>query len=133
MSNVIAWMAHSPYRLLVGSLNYVTVATHPDIAFTVGRLSTVLDCYRPEHWDAAVRVVRYLKGTHLFSLELGGVNPLRPIIFADSDYANCPNTSHSIGGYCLLPHSWFRDGFMGLVETEAHSRLIVLHGIHYSP
>ena len=72
-SNVAAWIDRTPYRSLIGSLNYLTpVATCPDIAFAVGRLATVLDCYRPEHWDAAICVVKYLKGTRLLSLRLGG-------------------------------------------------------------
>jgi len=35
-SKVSAWMEHTPYCALVGSLNYVTVATCPDITFAVG-------------------------------------------------------------------------------------------------
>ena len=55
---------------------YLAIGTHPDIAFAVGRLATVYDCYHPEHWDVAIRVVRYLKGTRDFHLELGGFNPI---------------------------------------------------------
>ena len=58
-----SWMQRTPYRSLVGSLNYLAVATRPNIAFAVGRLASVLDCYQPEHWDAAIRVICYLKGT----------------------------------------------------------------------
>jgi hypothetical protein len=95
-SAVASWIQRTPYCSLVGTLNYLAVATRPDIAFAVGRLATVLDCYRPEHWDAAICVVRYLKGTRLFSLDLGGNNPIRPIGYSDSDYANCPILSQSI-------------------------------------
>ncbi len=73
-ADVVSWMDHTPYRSLVGTLNYIAVATRPDIAFVVGRLASVFDCYRPAHWDAAIHVVRYLKGTRLFGLELGGSN-----------------------------------------------------------
>jgi hypothetical protein len=34
-------------------------------------------------------------------LTLGGTNTLRLIGYSDSDYANCPKTSHSISGYCF--------------------------------
>lgn len=114
-SHVSAWSARTPYRSLVGTLNYLAVATRPDIAFAVGRLATVLDCYQPEHWDAAVRVVRYLKGTRLFSLRLGGTNPIKPIGFSDSDYANCPTSSRSIGGYCFSLGS-------GMVSWASHKQ-----------
>jgi hypothetical protein len=83
------WFARTPYRSLVGSLMYLAVGTRPDIAYAVGRLSTFLDCYRPEHWDAATRVLKYLKGTRSLSLVLGGHAPITLTGFSDSDYANC--------------------------------------------
>lgn len=57
------WSARTPYRELIGSLNYTAVATRPDIAYTVGRLASFLDCYQQEHWNAAIRVLRYFKDT----------------------------------------------------------------------
>lgn len=100
-TNISSWMDCTPYRSLIGSLNYLAVATQPDISFTVGHLASVLDCYQPEHWDAAIRVVQYLKGTCLLTLDLGGTNPIHALGYSDSDYNNCPNTSQSIGDYCF--------------------------------
>ena len=67
----------------------------------MGRLASVLDCYRPEHWSAGLRVLRYLKGTCPLRLVLGG--PITSALsgFCDSDFANCQDTSRSIGGYCF--------------------------------
>ena len=110
-----AWIQRTPYRSLIGTLNYLAVASRPDIAFAVGRLATVLDCYRTDHWDAAIRVVRYLKGTRLFRLELGGYNAIHPIGFSDSDWANCPSTSRSIGGYCFSLGS-------GMISWASHKQ-----------
>ena len=42
---VVKWMEDTPYCELVRSLNYITVATRPNISFTVGHLTSVLDCY----------------------------------------------------------------------------------------
>ena len=94
------WSARTPYRELVGSLNYIAVATRPDIAYAVGRLASFLDCYREEHWAAAIRVLRYLKGTRTLSLVLGGSGPLSLSGYSDPDYANCKDTSRSVSGYC---------------------------------
>lgn len=129
--DIASWMDRTPYHSLVGSLNYLAVGTRPDIAFAVGRLATVFDCYRPEHWDAAVRVVRYLKGTRLFSLALGGTNPIKSLIFADSDYANCPTTSRSIGGYCLSLGSgmisWASNKQKHTADSTYYAEYITVH------
>ena len=128
---VASWSQRTPYRSLVGTLNYLAVATRPDIAFAVGRLATVLDCYRPEHWEAAIRVVRYLKGTRLFHLALGGSNVIHPLGFADSDYNNCLTTSRSIGGYCLSLGSgmvsWASHKHPLAADSSCYAEYISLH------
>jgi hypothetical protein len=124
-------MAYTPYRSLIGSLNYLAITTQPDIAFAVSRLATVLNYYCSDHWDAAIHVVRYLKGTCLFSLELGGSNQICPIIFADSDYANYPDTSRSIGSYCLSLGlgmvSWASHKQKHMVDSSCYTEYIALH------
>ena len=128
---IAAWMSRTPYRSLVGSLNYIAVATRPDIAFAVGRLATVFDCYRPEHWNAAIHVIRYLKGTRLMCLELGGSNPIRPVAFTDSDYANCPDTSRSVGGYCFTLGSgmisWASHKQKHTADSSCYAEYIAIH------
>ncbi|KAL4297703.1 hypothetical protein GQ457_12G017230 [Hibiscus cannabinus] len=50
------------YRHLIGCLVYFVV-TKPDLAFSIHTLSQFMQQPRVEHWEAALRVVRYLKGT----------------------------------------------------------------------
>ncbi|KAL7281589.1 hypothetical protein ACG7TL_004906 [Trametes sanguinea] len=90
-----------PYRALVGSLNYVAVGSRPDISFAVQQLAQFLDCYGHAHWEAAKRVVRYLKGTRNLGLYLGGPRPAFLLGYTDSDHGGCPDTRRSIGGYCF--------------------------------
>lgn len=52
-----------PYRELLGSLMYLANTTRPDIAFATTYLSQFNNCYGNEHWQAAKRILRYLKGT----------------------------------------------------------------------
>ena len=50
------------YRRLVGKLNYLTI-TRPDISFPVSVVSQFLQSPCDSHWDAVVRILRYIKGT----------------------------------------------------------------------
>ncbi len=119
-----------PYRSLVGALAYLSVSTRPDIAFAVGMLCRFLDCYREVHWKAAQHVLRYLKNTsdmglffeykkdegHEATTETAGMTsvfaktwPTKKAvdapeleIQADADFAGCPDTRRSTGGYVVL-------------------------------
>eukprot|EP00873_Tetraselmis_striata_P001816 jgi/Tetstr1/422080/TSEL_012940.t1 len=53
--------AEMPYQALVGSLLYAMVATRPDIAEAVSKLCRVMAKPEERHWQAAKRVLRYLK------------------------------------------------------------------------
>ena len=50
------------YRRLVGKLNYLTI-TRPDISFPMRVVSQFLQSPCDSHWDAAIRILRYVKGT----------------------------------------------------------------------
>ena len=52
-----------PYHSSIGQLPYPSLGSQPDITYVVQKLSEFLDCYRRSHWDAAICVVHYLKGT----------------------------------------------------------------------
>ena len=47
---------------------FLMTQTRPDIAYAVGMLSRFGNNYTEEHWVAAKRVLRYLKGTADYSL-----------------------------------------------------------------
>jgi len=125
------WIARTPYRELIGSLNYIAVATRPDIAFAVGRLASFLDCFREEHWSAAIRVLRYLKGTKSISLVLGGTRPSSLIGWSDADYANCKDTSRSVSGYCYslggAMVSWRSCKQRLVADSTCYAEYIALH------
>jgi Reverse transcriptase (RNA-dependent DNA polymerase) len=65
-------MAKIPYRQVIASLMWAAVATQPDIAFAVSTLSQFLENPGGPHWNAAKRVLKYLKGTRDYKLTLGG-------------------------------------------------------------
>ena len=93
--------AKQPFRQLVGVLMYLAISTRPDIMLAVSLLSRFNSAHGDTHWKAAIHVVRYLKGTRDYELELGGDEGSHLVGYTDSDYANCPDTRRSISGYCF--------------------------------
>ena len=79
------------YRRLIGKLIYLGV-TRPDLAYSVHVLSQFMQTPREEHWKAALRVVRYLKGTVGQGILLRSDSDLNLYGWCDSDYAGCPLT-----------------------------------------
>ncbi|KAJ3661597.1 hypothetical protein Zmor_005987 [Zophobas morio] len=113
-----------PYRELVGALIYLSSTTRPDIAFAVSRLGQFNNCYGPEHWRAAKRVLRYLKGTMNVGLAFGADDgPIRA--FADADWGASTEDRRSYTGYVFLlnggPLSWEakKQRTVALSTTEA--------------
>ena len=56
----VADMCKIPYREAIGSLNYCTVATCPDIAFSVSLLAQFMDNPGRIHWEVVKQVFCYL-------------------------------------------------------------------------
>ncbi|CAI7896840.1 unnamed protein product, partial [Closterium sp. NIES-53] len=77
-----------PYPELVGCLMYLMTCTRPDVAYPL----SILACYvmpgrhRPEHWEAAKRVLRYLCSTLGMGLVLGGRGPVVLTGHADASW-----------------------------------------------
>ena len=110
-------LAKLPYRSLIGQLLYPSLGSRPDIAYAVRKLSEFLDCYRRSHWDAAIRVVRYLKGTRDLRLRLGG-GEMTLAGFTDSSWGDCHDGRRSSMGYCYTMGS-------GLISWSARKQKVV--------
>ncbi|XP_020972993.1 uncharacterized protein LOC110269477 [Arachis ipaensis] len=99
----------SIYRRLVRRLIYLYF-TRLDLAYSVHMLSQFMQNSRIEHWQAALRVVHYLKGHLGQGILLPRENDLRLYGWCDSDWASCPLTRKSITGWFIQlgnsPISW---------------------------
>jgi hypothetical protein len=92
----IARLASLPYRSLIGSLMYIAIGSRPDISFAVSKLSQFLDCFCSHHWEAALRVICYLKSTKGLRLILGSPSfDLKG--FSDSSWAEEENRKSHMG------------------------------------
>jgi hypothetical protein len=60
------------YPETVGSINYAAIVTRPDISFAAGMLGKYSANPSKVHWEAVKRVLKYVKKTLHYGLELGG-------------------------------------------------------------
>ncbi len=96
----IAHMHKVPYRKAIGSLMYLAVATHPDIAFAITTLSQYLNNPGVSHWEGVTRILRYVCGTTTAKLTYG-IEQHNLIGYTDADRASQPHC-HGISGYAFL-------------------------------
>ncbi|XP_040934583.1 uncharacterized mitochondrial protein AtMg00810-like [Gossypium hirsutum] len=90
----------STYRSLVGCLLYLT-ATRPDILFTVSMLSRFMHCCNVQHFQAAKRVLRYIKGTLDYGVLFNKAETLKLKGYTDSDWAGSSDDMKSTSGYAF--------------------------------
>ncbi|CAI7874863.1 unnamed protein product [Closterium sp. NIES-53] len=90
-----------PYPELVGWLMYLMTCTRPDLAYPLSILARYVASgrHRPEHWEAAKRVLRYLCSTSGIRLVLGGRGPIVLTRHADVSWVDDLGTQRSLQGY----------------------------------
>ncbi|GAA0179164.1 transmembrane signal receptor [Lithospermum erythrorhizon] len=112
------------YRRLVGRLIYLSF-TRPDLAFSVHVLSQFLHEPRMDHWLAALRVVKYLKGCPGQGILLPTESDLQLTGWCDSDWASCPLTRRSVSGWIVFlgssPVSWKTKKQVNVARSSAEA------------
>jgi len=89
------------YRRLIGRLLYLT-STRPDITFPVQQLSQFMSNPTQTHFQAAMRVLKYLKGNPSKGLLFRRDSPVHIAGFSDADWATCIDSRQSVTGYCIF-------------------------------
>ena len=98
---------------LTGTLMYAAVATRPDVAHAAYQLATHMQAPTERHWQAALRILRYLAGTRDVGLVFGAHNgsvvgdsrgwqsqqQADVCCYADADWANSKVDRRSITGW----------------------------------
>lgn len=88
------------YRRLVGRLIYLS-ATRPDLTYAIHTLSQFMNKPHDDQWLAALKVVRYLKGTLGQGVLLRAESKDHVSGWCDSDWAACPLTKRSLSGWIV--------------------------------
>ncbi|MBW0491793.1 hypothetical protein O181_031508, partial [Austropuccinia psidii MF-1] len=86
------------YRSAIGSINYLSTATRPDLSHVVSSLSQFLERPGIGHWNGFLHVLQYLKGTQNVGLvySQGLENEVRG--YSNADWGNCRTTRRSVNG-----------------------------------
>jgi hypothetical protein len=96
-------MQNRSYRSLVGSLLYVATGTRPDVAFAVCQLSRCLEHPTEAHWNAAIRVLRYLKATASYGICYGSKSGnIELTAYCDADWASNKDNRRSTSGVLVM-------------------------------
>ena len=102
------------YNQITGSVNHLAVYTRPDISFAVSQLCQYNSNPSVHHMNAALHLLRYLKGTIHFKIIYGGGH-LNPLGFPDADFANRIEDRKSVTGYV-----WFMNN--GMIMWNSHTQ-----------
>ncbi|GMF49085.1 unnamed protein product [Phytophthora fragariaefolia] len=95
-------MKAKPYRSLVGSLMYLACGTRPDISVAVAKLSRFLENPGEKHWDAGIKVVRYLLKTKDVGIVYDGSLGTELEAYSDADWAGNRDDRRSVSGMMLM-------------------------------
>nr|GEW63017.1 ribonuclease H-like domain-containing protein [Tanacetum cinerariifolium] len=82
------------YRSLAGSLQYLTF-TRPDISYAVQQVCLYMHDPRKPHFSALKRIMRYVRGTLDYGLQLFSSSTTDLVSYSDADWACCPTTRRS--------------------------------------
>lgn len=130
----VATIDPKPYQSALGSLMYGMLGTRPDIAFAVGTLSKHSATPGPEHWDALMRVFRYLRGTSTLRLTYKPnsehSNGTAPLGYSDADWAGDVNDRRSTTGHAFFLHgsavSWQSKKQQSIAQSSTEAEYVAL-------
>ncbi|GKC91482.1 ribonuclease H-like domain-containing protein [Tanacetum coccineum] len=82
------------YRILDGALKYLTF-TRPDLSYAVQQVCLYMHDPREPHFAALKRILRYVRDTLAYGLQLYSSSASSLVAYSDADWAGCATTRHS--------------------------------------
>lgn len=124
--------ANVPYRQIIGGLMYLSIMTRPDVTFAVNKLSQFLTNPSEQHWEAAKRILAYLKGTLNIGITYYCFNDQRELeLYTDADFAMCLDTRKSTSGAVVTlnssPLGWFSRKQNLVANSTTYAEYIAPH------
>jgi hypothetical protein len=95
----------TPYRELVGCLNYAATCTRPDIAYAVSMCARYVECPREKHVIVIKRILRYIAGTLEVGVKYSRDTTRKELeikFYTDADWGGCEDTSRSTTGLIAM-------------------------------
>ncbi|GJR55104.1 ribonuclease H-like domain-containing protein [Tanacetum coccineum] len=89
------------YRSLAGALQYLTF-TRPDLSYAIQQVCLYMHDPRDPHFTALKRILRYVRGTLDYGLQLHVSSTTQLSAYTDADWVGCPVTRRSTSGYCVF-------------------------------
>nr|GEW02260.1 ribonuclease H-like domain-containing protein [Tanacetum cinerariifolium] len=86
---------------LAGALHYLTF-TRPDISYTVQQVCLFMHDPREPYFSALKRILRYVRSTLSYGLQLYSSTTSTLVAYLDADWAGCSTTRRSTSGYCIF-------------------------------
>jgi hypothetical protein len=131
------------YQQAIGALMWLAKGSRPDIMYAVGQLSQHCNCPTIRHWNSALRVLRYLKGTEDYCVQYGPIgpegagagdlkSPVSPKLqgYCDADYAGDTVDRRSVTGHLFTmnrgPVSWTSTKQRCVATSTTESEYIAL-------
>ncbi|BFG40858.1 hypothetical protein CerSpe_271320 [Prunus speciosa] len=91
-------ISQKKYSQIIGSLMYIMNCTRPDIAYSVSRLSRYTSNPGHDHWEALIRVLRYLNYTLEYGLHYTKYPPVLEG-YSDANWISNDLETNSTSGY----------------------------------
>lgn len=100
------YMKRIPYREAVGSLMDAMISTRPDNAYALGEVARFSHNPGQQHWQAVLRIMKYLQKTINFVMTYGGTGDPQydkyPVEWADASFAGDRETRGSVEGFFMM-------------------------------
>jgi hypothetical protein len=99
-----------PYSEVVGSILYLAHCTRPDISFAVAVLARHMHKPAMQHWETAMELMRYIKGTMGVGITYGGgggdgaagAAGHQLMVYGDADWAGDISSRRSTTGFAVV-------------------------------